>query len=704
MKISILLPYKENFSPTYAGAVSLFVKDTSNHSNFKTEILVYGNTKFKKKYRIQYKNLKLKKNIFNSKSKTYVNEFINQKEVQKSDIIEIHNRPIYAKYILEKLKVPIVLYYHNDPLSMNFSANEEHRLYLLNKCKFIVVISKFIKKRFIHNLNIDDELLNKIYVIPNSAEKIKDTDIIKLKEKIILFVGKLNHQKGYDIFGSSIIDILNRNKNWKSIVVGDEEKQNIVYSHPKLKLLGFVQHDKVLKLFEKSSIAVVPSRWEEPLGRTGIEASSRGCATIVSNKGGLPETINSGIILKKLNQKELVKQIQLLIDDHKKRKKIQINSIKNFKFDHRSISNKVDNMRRQIVKKNLFNINRQYKLKILHVTNFNQRYFGRLHFNTGTRLNNGFIRLGHNTLSLSDRDIVSFSKSLSDFSGSKYLNKIVFNTIKNFKPDLLVLGHADKINDKMLQNVKNDYKNIKIAQWFLDPLSRKGPDYTKNKLRVLDKINSVDASFITTDPDSLDFKINNSFYMPNPCDLSLDNLKNYQNETYFDMFYAISHGVHRGILKDTKVDEREIFVKKLLKKNKDIKFDIFGMSNRQPIWGTKFIEHLSYSRMGLNLSRGEPIKYYSSDRIAQLMGNGLLTFIDTRTQLNNFFNNNEIVFYKNIDDLSEKINKYKKDDRKAKMIARNGYNKYHKYFNSTNVANFIIHKTFGIKKKYFWDI
>ena len=47
MKISILLPYKENFSPTYAGAVSLFVKDTTNLSKFKKIITVYGNTKSK---------------------------------------------------------------------------------------------------------------------------------------------------------------------------------------------------------------------------------------------------------------------------------------------------------------------------------------------------------------------------------------------------------------------------------------------------------------------------------------------------------------------------------------------------------------------------------------------------------------------------------------------------------------------------------
>ena len=35
MKISILLPYKENFSPEYPGAVSLFVYETTKISKFK---------------------------------------------------------------------------------------------------------------------------------------------------------------------------------------------------------------------------------------------------------------------------------------------------------------------------------------------------------------------------------------------------------------------------------------------------------------------------------------------------------------------------------------------------------------------------------------------------------------------------------------------------------------------------------------------
>ena len=62
--------------------------------------------------------------------------------------------------------------------------------------------------------------------------------------------------------------------------------------------LGFKKHKEVFKIFNKTSISVVCSRWEEPFGRTSLEASSRGCAVIITNRGGLPETITNGIILK----------------------------------------------------------------------------------------------------------------------------------------------------------------------------------------------------------------------------------------------------------------------------------------------------------------------------------------------------------------------------------------------------------------------
>ena len=62
-----------------------------------------------------------------------------------------------------------------------------------------------------------------------------------------------------------------------------------------------------------------------------------------------------------------------------------------------------------------------------------------------------------------------------------------------------------------------------------------------------------------------------------------------------------------------------------------------------------------------------------------------------------------MIFYKNIDDLSEKIIKYKNDDFLWRKIAKKGHQKYHKYFNSSLVAKYIIDRTFGNNENFFWD-
>ena len=167
----------------------------------------------------------------------------------------------------------------------------------------------------------------------------------------------------------------------------------------------------------------------------------------------------------------------------------------------------------------------------------------------------------------------------------------------------------------------------------------------------------------------------------------------------------MSHGVHRGVLKQGKIDPREFFIKKLIKKNINIKFDIYGMSNKQPIWADEFKRKVQLSKMALNLSQGKPLKYYSSDRIAQLIGNGILTFVEKSTKLSKIFTKNEVIFYSNLDDLSKKINLLVNNDSLRIKIARAGYNKYHKYMNSNVVTDYMIKKIFNLKtkKKYLWE-
>ena len=105
--------------------------------------------------------------------------------------------------------------------------------------------------------------------------------------------------------------------------------------------------------------------------------------------------------------------------------------------------------------------------------------------------------------------------------------------------------------------------------------------------------------------------------------------------------------------------------------------------------------------MGLNLSRGLPTKYYSSNRIASIIGNGLLTFINIKTQFNDFFRNDEIIFYKNIDDLASKIRFYSKNDKLRIKIAKQGKRKYFKLFSEKKISKYIIDVSLGNKSNLF---
>ncbi len=708
MKISILLPYKENFSPDYPGAVSLFVYETSLISKYKNNITVFGNTEYSRKFKLKYVNIDTKKKLFYSQTKDYVSKFIKQEKKFNSSIIEVHNRPSYIHILHSKIKNKIfTLYFHNDPLSMEGSKTIKERKQLLKSCYKIIFNSAWSKKRFLDGLENKFINSNKLLIFYQSAKK-TNLSIIKTKKKWITFVGKLNKAKGYDVFAKAIEIILNKYPDWRAKIIGDEKRENIKLNHKNADILGFKKHDEVLNIFKKTSITVACSRWEEPFGRTSLEASANGCAVVITNKGGLPETVTNAKILQTLSVKKLVKTLYALIKNKPLRKKLQSLSIKNFYLTHKFVSNLIDNYRSEKLNlnKNIFIKSRQKSLRILHVTNFNERLDGRLFFNTGRRINNGLIRLGHSVLGFSDRDIQKYYKSFKDFKGSKILNDKLKKTCYNYKPDIIITGHADLISEQQIQELKDDYPNTKFAQWFLDPLNKKGPDYERNKRRILDKIKVMDSTFMTTSPSALNFlpEKNNNFFIPNPSDHSFETLNNFNKSCSVDVFFALSHGVHRGILKSGKKDDRVLFLDKLKAKTPDIKFDIYGVNKVQPIWADHYFKTISNAKMGLNLSRGEAIKYYSSDRITQIVGNGLVCLIDERTKYRDFFNNSEMVFYKDENDLSEKILKISRDEKLRKSIARKGKQKYMKYFNSTIVADFIIEKTLGIetKKKYFW--
>ena len=79
-------------------------------------------------------------------------------------------------------------------------------------------------------------------------------------------------------------------------------------------------------------------------------------------------------------------------------------------------------------------------MKILHVSNFGDKHNGRLFWNQCFKISNGFIRNGHSVLNFSERD-KSRAHITNKFNNNKKLQKDLIETINNFNPELIVLGH-----------------------------------------------------------------------------------------------------------------------------------------------------------------------------------------------------------------------------------------------------------------------
>ena len=697
IKIATVLPYKENYTFSKAQAAAIWVCDFFKHSEFKNTNFVFGNTKGKDYLTKNYINININnlKSKLSSSTNEYCKNFIEKTKDSNFDIIEIHNRPLVFNYLKKKIVSKFIIYFHNDPISMNGSRSPKERLQLLNEVDKIIFVSKWVQTRFFNNL--DNKLINKTEIIYPSIHREKK---IYKKDKKITFVGKLNESKGYDIYKNAVIKILDEFNNWKAFSIGDESRERPKINHKNHKELGFLKHKKVLQFLNKSEIVVVPSRWEEPFGRTALESASRACATIISRKGGLPETTDHCIILKKLNSTELYKELKKLITDEKLLRKIQKNSFRHVKHLIKDNSKLIDQIRKNTFQK--FNLNFiKNKLRIINIYNTGQKLNHRLYnISLGKKFTNGFIRNGHDVLEISDRDFVRQNRTFSLTNTETKFQQYLIETFKNYNPDFLFFGHTKNISTDTIDQFRVLNKSLTISQWNEDPIMP-SLDYSKTNIKnISNYANLVDHNFITTDPSVFkkqNTNIKNLHFFFVPVDQNIECFDVYKLNPSRDIFYAMSHGVNRATLKKGKTDSRINFLNTLIKKIDNINYDFYGFENKEPIWGNNFYKALVSSKMGLNLSRGLPTKYYSSNRIASLMGNGLLTFIDRKTQMNDFFTNNEIIFYDNITDLSEKIKFYKQNKKLRIKIARNGKKKYFDLFNELKTTKYIIDKSLGNK-------
>ena len=348
-------------------------------------------------------------------------------------------------------------------------------------------------------------------------------------------------------------------------------------------------------------------------------------------------------------------------------------------------------------------------MRILVVANAGERYFGGRFYIVERKLANGFARNGHHVYFFSDRDVARNGTIFrSSRAGRGVANARFLEVARNFEPELIVIQHSSLIATANLAEAKRTRGKPRVAQVCFDPLFR-----ASNVRFLKERAEVVDATFVTTAGEALaQFAAasNVSAYVPNPIDPSIETTRGFErSDQAFDAFFAANAAG------DPPNDPRRT-VPALIARSGRASIDYCGFDGRPPALGGEYFRRLADARIGLNINSdraetaktrapAEELHLYNSDRIAQIMGCGLMALSFRVNRLYELFEEGrEMAFADAPEEMLEAIVRFKRDDAARRKIAEAGWRKSHEELNERLVARFIEETAFRrpFSHAYIW--
>lgn len=214
----------------------------------------------------------------------------------------------------------------------------------------IIGISQFILNRHLSLNYFIQTPLQKVIYNSYQATASSGTKSTRLR---LGYLGRIDEAKGFNLLLQTLGKLTDRN--WELRVGGRISDKKIAelrsnYPLPNVHYLGFVKPEI---FFSEVDVLIVPSLWQEPLGRIVLEAYSHGVPVIGSNRGGIPEIIelgSTGFVFDPERDETLLETINKFIDNRELAIKMGENALKKSKiFSQKVILNSYIETYKQLI-------------------------------------------------------------------------------------------------------------------------------------------------------------------------------------------------------------------------------------------------------------------------------------------------------------------------------------------------------------------
>ncbi|MFU8848438.1 MAG: glycosyltransferase [Opitutales bacterium] len=330
-------------------------------------------------------------------------------------------------------------------------------------------------------------------------------------------------------------------------------------------------------------------------------------------------------------------------------------------------------------------------LRILHCACFHHRKYAGWYLSIDAKLSRGLTLNGHFVYDFSYRDV---AKNEAFFPlkklGIQKVNQRLLDCAEHLQPQVLLLGHSELIANATVKELRRRFPELKVAAWYCDPL------WVPEKWQLLRAKRAIADAIFTTSGGSVLQELTSpncrASHFPNPVDPTIESARSFEQDKWaYDLCFA---GTEKG-----EPERTEVLRQILLDGAASLRTSIHKAFGQPAIVGQAYLQTFAQSMAGLNLSRRWDIPWYTSDRLAHIVGNGCVALSPRTPGLDDLLGPEGAAWFDTPDAALAQVHSLKAEPERAREIASRGWKRLHQIASAREVSAWMLEFLFEEKER-----